>query len=810
MQTFEVPARDARERVERACARTGLACAALALLIGIVGFVGWMIGSVPLTRVDGNYPPFKPTTALVVILLALGIGAQSYERAPRAVRVAGRIAAGAACLAGGLFLLEYLVPVDLGIDGLLYPDRTCAREPLCGRPSVNSAASAVVLGLAVLLLDARAEIARKASSVLTCLVLLNGLCAIAGYVYEAPPFYGVPGLLPMASLSIHAATSFTFLSVGLLWARPRAGPIAIVVHEGLAGTVARRFLGAGLFAPIVGLAFMTGQRAGFYSPETSAVLMAVTAMTVSLLLVLSSARLVGSVERKLEKSEQRYRDLVEHAADAILIADVRTTRYLDANSAACRMFGYTREELLEHKVADFLPPEEIPRIGAAQERMLSGEAVVEEWKVRCKDGHIIQVESSTKLLPDGRWQGLIRDVTERKRNEAALAVALAREADARANLQALVDQMPAGVVVADANGLVTTENRFMDLLSPEAASDWGLATGERVSRTDHPLLVALRTRETSTQELCVELQDGRKLPMLVCAGPVIDANDRLVGAVATLQDISALKELERLREEWMSVVAHDLRQPLGSLALQAELLARQQLPQGAGQSVERVRKATKRLDRMVRDLTDVSRLEARRLTLERKPVDLRAIVSEVTGHFSAERRERPLHLRETGQPRTMSLDEVRMEQIVGNLLSNAIKYGTPGSPIEVTLDWREDAVELGVENEGQALSADDAERVFNRFTRSRSAREAGVAGLGLGLYICRGLVEAHGGRIWVESNREGHTTFRVLLPYIAGAPCVEPDPVLVEDAPSILSSSPAESGTDARSEEEDRCGVVDP
>lgn len=789
MQTTESPALDARRRVERACARTSLACAVVAFAVSALGFLGWIIGSIRLTHVVENYPPFKPTTALVVMLLAIAAGTMAYERAPRALRVAGRIAAGAACLAGLAFLAEYFLPFDLGIDRLFYPSRTCALSPLCGRLSLNAAACAVVLGIAILLLDAKSFRARKASSALTCLVLLDAFCAVAGYVYEAPFFIGVPGVLPMTSLSIHSSVAFMLMSVGLLCARPRAGPIAIIVDEGLGGTVARRFLGAALFAPLVGLAFMTGQRAGLYSQETSATLIAVTAMTFSIALVLRSARLISSVEAKLEHSEQRYRNLVEHASDAILIADVETTRYLDANSAACRMFGYTREEMCERKVGDLLPPEEHPRISAAQAQMLSGDTVVEEWRVKCKDGHMINVESSTKLLPDGRWQGVIRDVTERKRHEAALALALAREADARANLQALVDQMPAGVVFADSNGRVTTHNRFMDLLRPDGDWQSGVETAQPLSRSDHPLLLALRTRETVTQEIELSLDGGQKVPLLVCAGPVIGANGRLVGAVATFQDISALKELERLREEWMSVVAHDLRQPLGSLALQAELLARQPIPENARPAVERIRTATKRLERMIRDLMDVSRLEARRLTLERKPVDLRSIVSEVAGHFSAEAHDRPFHIQETGRPRTLSLDEVRMEQVVGNLLSNAIKYGKRGTEIDVRLDWLDDAVELGVENVGEGLSPEDAERVFSRFTRSKSAREGGIAGLGLGLYISRGLVEAHGGRIWVENDSDGRTTFRVLLPYVAPPPTPSPEPVtqmsrtLVTEAP---------------------------
>ncbi len=124
-------------------------------------------------------------------------------------------------------------------------------------------------------------------------------------------------------------------------------------------------------------------------------------------------------EESLRQSEERFRSLIEQASEGIFVANLEG-HYTDVNSSAGEMLGYTREELLGMRVSDLLPPEDLPRLEATRERLLSGEALVGEWRLRHKDEHYLHTELSTKILPDGRWYAIVRDITDRKRAEEAL------------------------------------------------------------------------------------------------------------------------------------------------------------------------------------------------------------------------------------------------------------------------------------------------------------------------------------------------------------------------------------------------------
>jgi PAS domain S-box-containing protein len=244
-------------------------------------------------------------------------------------------------------------------------------------------------------------------------------------------------------------------------------------------------------------------------------------------------------------------------------------------------------------------------------------------------------------------------------------------------------------------------------------------------------------------------------------------NGQVVAITGTLEDITQLKDLQRMREEWTSVIAHDLRQPIGFIAMASDFLPT--LHRGAMNDREkdmaqRIRSAALALTRMVDDLLDMSLLEADRLKLERDWVDPRVLVSDTiqrVTHLTSE-----AHVKEIDEDGLVPVyaDPMRIGQVLGNLLSNAIKYGEKGSEIEVRLHRRDNEVEIAVTNHGKGIDPDDLPRIFSRFMRSKSAHGSGVRGLGLGLYIARGVIQAHGGRMWAESIPGKTTTFHVTLP----------------------------------------------
>ncbi|MBI2390265.1 MAG: HAMP domain-containing histidine kinase [Deltaproteobacteria bacterium] len=223
-------------------------------------------------------------------------------------------------------------------------------------------------------------------------------------------------------------------------------------------------------------------------------------------------------------------------------------------------------------------------------------------------------------------------------------------------------------------------------------------------------------------------------------------------------------EMERLREEFISVVAHDLRNPITVILGTASLLERRAAADDKG-LIARLRRSALTLDRMIADLLDASRIEASRLALRRQLVDLGALVREVVERSSATLGGRRVQIAAPGGALEVDADPMRLEQILVNLLTNAAKYSDEGTDLRLTIEKRADEVRVGVTNRGPGISAEDLPRLFTRFFRTPAAARGQRQGLGLGLYIARGLVEAHGGRLWAESSeRLRETTFRFALP----------------------------------------------
>jgi signal transduction histidine kinase len=230
-----------------------------------------------------------------------------------------------------------------------------------------------------------------------------------------------------------------------------------------------------------------------------------------------------------------------------------------------------------------------------------------------------------------------------------------------------------------------------------------------------------------------------------------------------------------LRDEFLSIASHELKTPLTALQLHVQVLERALTTSRDGtpdrgrmeRFLEGARRQMQRLAKLINDLLDVSRISSGKYELQREDVDLSAVVQEVADRFSAEAEAAgsrlTLHL--NGSVHAW-VDGVQIDQVITNLLSNAIKYGR-GKPIAVRLESDDSVARLAVEDNGMGIAPEHLPLVFDRFERVTLSHNYG--GLGLGLYIARQIVEAHGGSITVESMIDHGTTFRVALP-LNGAP----------------------------------------
>ena len=259
-------------------------------------------------------------------------------------------------------------------------------------------------------------------------------------------------------------------------------------------------------------------------------------------------------------------------------------------------------------------------------------------------------------------------------------------------------------------------------------------------------------------------------------------------ALVIHQDVRILKEAEYVKDEFIGLAAHELRTPvaalkgaIGTLLLQTRLGHGPALANWQQEMLQEIDTATDRLTNLTDELLDVTRLQAGQMLLHPAPTDLVALVRRVVTRIQATTRRHQVDIsvgtagrrgtRVSYEEVIATVDAARIEQVLTNLVTNAIKYSPDGGPIHIALSLRNDRgatggkqVEIQVQDHGVGIPAHQHSLIFGRFMRADNARQSGISGTGLGLYIARGLVERHGGQIWFESQEGKGTTFFFTLP----------------------------------------------
>ena len=358
-------------------------------------------------------------------------------------------------------------------------------------------------------------------------------------------------------------------------------------------------------------------------------------------------------------------------------------------------------------------------------------------------------------------------------SQAAMVIANAsrhrEERRSRADLETLVDTSPVGVVVFDAGtGAPVSFNReatrIVDGLRDEGQPPEQLldvltfrrSDGREVSLEEFSLAEALSVGETvRAEEIVLRVPDGRSVTVLINATPILSEESRIASYVVTLQDLSPLQEQERLRAEFLAMVSHELRTPLATVkgSTAALLNGADMDPAVAAQFHRIMDRQVDHMQDLIGDLLDVARIETGSLSFHPAPVSMIDVVDEARSRFiggggrANVSVDLPLDL-----PPVMA-DRRRIIQVVGNLLSNAAGFSPEGSPIRVTAALQGVHVAVSVADVGRGISEDLFPHLFRKFSRlDRESGEGAIGGSGLGLAICKGIVEAHGGRIWAESD----------------------------------------------------------
>jgi signal transduction histidine kinase len=345
-------------------------------------------------------------------------------------------------------------------------------------------------------------------------------------------------------------------------------------------------------------------------------------------------------------------------------------------------------------------------------------------------------------------------------------------------LRFIIDQLPEAVVLVESDPeRVTMANRQASLLlgwdlSEEIPLDDFLLRnpryspdGTRIPMDEIPIVRSLRHGDTVTRsEIDVVREDGEKLTLLVNSAPLRQADGAITAAALVFQDITLLKDAEQIKDDFLSLVSHELRTPLTTIHGGSHLLLESDLELEHETRLEilsDIFSESKRLANLVENMVQLANIRAGRFKIDDELVNVRLLISRALRGIDAAASGREIRIGEA-QDLLASGDVDSLDQVLRNLVQNAIKYVAGDSPIDITVEPENGMIIISVRDYGRGVDPQDLPLLFDRFQRGRDKET--TAGMGLGLYLSRMIVEAHGGQLWLELPEDGGSRFRFSVP----------------------------------------------
>lgn len=483
--------------------------------------------------------------------------------------------------------------------------------------------------------------------------------------------------------------------------------------------------------------------------------------------------------------EELWRLTVEHSPVGMTLVSP-AGELLMSNRALCSMLGYTEDDLrlrTWHEIvhADDLEADLDLFVQAVEGRRESFRVTKRFLRA---DGSEMWGDLAVALLraDDGTPRHFISqiiDVTAQRLDQAELRAAMDLIDHQRRMARAILDTVDVGLLLIDKHGHYEEMNRrhhdFIDLAYPDGHRQQAGQLGavyaadgvSEVGRDDMPSIRAVRGEEFDDYRIWVGDDPMSRRALAVSARTVRGVDGGLDGAALAYSDITDLMQAIRAREDLMAAVSHELRTPLTSVLGHLEiLLDRTDLDESAAREIRVAYRNALRLSHLVADLLESAQHRDGRVHLSLGPVDLADLVRDAAPAWFEAARTRGLELEVDVPPSAASYADLdRLRQVADNLVHNAVKYTDPGGSISVTVAVVADTgVRLSVVDTGIGIESDDLARVFVPFFRTRAALDRMTPGVGLGLGIVRTIVEAHRGRLGVESRPGIGSTFTVDLP----------------------------------------------
>jgi PAS domain S-box-containing protein len=786
---------------------------------GVLGFLGWMLDIPRLADWDGDEITMQPNTTVASIATGLALLLVTLGRRKLAAYFAVLV-----LLIAGMTLFEHATGADLVIDRLLLFGRTWGGKATTapGRMGIPGAVSWAIAATALISLRRLG----KTPAVVSILGLM--LCGIAslsltGYMFGADMLYALPRL---TAIAMQSATVLAAVGLALIVIAADRPPLRVILEDSAAGVLARRALPIVILLPvIIGYFCIRGNRAGLYD----------SSMAVALLVLLLIAALCGVLwwgvcavalrEESLRRSEERFSRFMQHLPGLAWIKDAEG-RYLYVNESAAKAFQRHPHELIGKTDDAIFPAETAAQFKANDRdavRSATGIQLIETLK---QDDGVVHHSIVSKFpIPANDSgaplvAGMAIDITERKRAEDTVnsLLTISELLNSTLDVEALLQ-----ILVREAIALVGAESGVSGLLTHDGMNCKNYLQKGKSLPLEYcwppmhglPGWLIVHKKPYLTNDaasdnqivhaLCEQfgVRSALSTPIISAQGNLLGffeihnkldgrgftaADQELLTAVSQVAAIAvqnalayqaleeakeSLRAADRRKDEFLAVLAHELRNPLAPVRTGLEIFKQAGLNDELAKVQQAMERQIAHMVRLVDDLLDLSRISRDKLELRKQRVELATILRQAieTTQPLAVCSNQPIEIVLPDKPIYLDADPIRLAQVFANLLNNACKYSPPDQPIHVDAHREGSDAIVSIKDEGLGIPTDQLEQVFEMFTQVHQSFERTHRGLGIGLTLVRRLVQMHGGTVTANSAGPGRgSEFVVRLPVMVESP----------------------------------------